>query len=375
MAPSSPTRTTYQALARVDTEPIALLTVPDDFLAPHPAAPAAHFTNLPNTYTDSVNDEGGSHDLSVPSIPASPAKDKGKHKSLGPSATSTSSISVGYSSEMSDTWKGKAQCQVADGLQDLNKKLNGSRAENLVHMQDLYEQYAALAASIASLKAPGGSISSADSTQLRTAHNSVVKAVMEISNKQQLLSAEVSRIAAKLEAILDTMKRLEVPAPTQLPESKGHHIETEVPILSIDDMMIEGAAATIHAVGPLPSIAYPAPQPIAPYMVAAPPTLPNITPGAILDAPAPAASFCPNEKWSVRIGPLNWAGDVTGCVLALVCLTQWASRISHLVRAHHDGNLFAFATWKSEQEAQDFFEAWHEAPPAQYASLSASLNF
>ncbi|KAJ7586637.1 hypothetical protein C8J56DRAFT_891516 [Mycena floridula] len=303
------------------------------------------------------------------------SKDKGKRKSLGPLAASTSSISVSYSSEMSDTWKGKAQCQVADGLQDLNEKLDGSHAENLVHMQDLQEQYAALAASIASLKAPGGSISSADSTQLRTAHNSVVKAVMEISNKQQLLSAEVSRIAMKLEAILDTIKRLEVPAPTQLPESKRRRIETEVPILSIDDMMIEGAAATIHAAGPLPSIAYPAPQPIAPYTVAALPTLPNITPGAILDAPVPAASFRPNKKWSVRIGPLNWAGDVTGCVLALVRLTQRASRISHSVRACRDGNLFAVATWKSEREAWDFFEAWHEAPPAQYASLSVSLNF
>lgn len=340
--------------------------------------------SIPTTQQEAIND-GVRTEL----VDDSPNKGKLRQRvQSGASIQNIASSSSGTNPILSSVWKNDAQRAVANRLANMDDRIEGVIAESRTHTQELMLQIASIAAKIDHLSEP----SHHDFDALRNANNQTVQHVGR-------LTRDISDIQSTLQAILSTIERLENGIADPARDNKRVRTVSTISNVSAAappaDSALHGAYVTTqHAPIPanaqhlFPSAAGGIAPPSAPsnpsnvpfpslnehnMFVNAP--IPAATVGGIPEAPAPAVFSRPNERYSVRIGPMSWTGDVTGSVVSLIRMTRRGTRISQAVRARRDGPNFVVASWKSEREAKDFYDAWHEQPPAGYEYISVSLNF
>ncbi|KAF9070243.1 major facilitator superfamily domain-containing protein [Rhodocollybia butyracea] len=95
-----------------------------------------------------------------------------------------------------------------------------------------------------------------------------------------------------------------------------------------------------------------------------------------LRAPPPTAPHTAKE-WSVRLGPIDLSAvtDLHGTALSFSRMTVRGNQISPQVRGRKGGPYILIMSWKTEEEAREFYDAWSEQPPADYATLSVIPSF
>lgn len=96
--------------------------------------------------------------------------------------------------------------------------------------------------------------------------------------------------------------------------------------------------------------------------------------GLALVSPMKAPS---TYDWSVRMEPVDLSAvtDLHGTALSFARMTKRGKEISPKVRGRKGGPHILIMSWKTETEARAFYDAWSEAPPSAYATLSVTPNF
>jgi len=95
-------------------------------------------------------------------------------------------------------------------------------------------------------------------------------------------------------------------------------------------------------------------------------------------APVPTKSLTTTtDEWSVRLGPIDLSSvtDLRGTALSFARMTRRGNKISPQVTGRKGGPHIFIMSWKTEEEAREFYDAWSDDPPAEYASLSVIANF
>jgi hypothetical protein len=106
-------------------------------------------------------------------------------------------------------------------------------------------------------------------------------------------------------------------------------------------------------------------------------SLPPISEIAEIARPPAPTRRPKTSEWGVRLGPIDLSAvtDLHGTALSFARMTHRGNEISPQVRGHKGGPHILIMSWKTQEEAEAFFQAWSESPPSDYSTLSVVPNF